>query len=131
MPEHGFELASRIMNEVLARHPDTPESWCLTPAYLRNLEKVKLATEKAETMILSIFSGNMSDVRAGFLLLRMLIGMEIRLCIRDMNHRADGGCEKGCDVPCFMGLMSLKPLVVTCINGIMESIIRDRPIPDW
>ena len=131
MPEPEFDLMSRVMHEVLIRHPITPDSWCEAPAYLKALDITRGAVDKAENMIHSIIGGSLPGVQTGFIILRLLVSMEIRLCLKTMNHCADGGCNDGCSIHCFLGLVSFKPLIVTTINCIMWSLIRDRPEPKW
>ena len=131
MPEPEFDLMSRVMHEVLIRHPITPDSWCEAPAYLKALDITRGAVDKAENMIHSIIGSSLPGVQTGFIILRLLVSMEIRLCLKTMNHCADGGCNDGCSIHCFLGLVSFKPLIVTTINCIMWSLIRDRPEPKW
>ena len=131
MSDADFALMSRVMNEVLNRHPVTPDSWCTAPAYLKALDITRSAVDKAENMITSIIGGSLPSVRTGFIILRLLVSMEIRLCLKTMNHCADGGCDDGCSIHCFLGLVSLKPLIVTTVNCIMWSLIKERPEPSW
>ena len=131
MSEPEFALLSRVMNEVLIRHPVTPDSWCAAPAYLKALDVTRGAVDKAENMICNIIGGSLPSVQTGFIILRLLVSMEIRLCLKTMNHCADGGCNGGCSTRCFLGLVSLKPLIVTTVNCIMWSLIKERPEPKW
>ena len=131
MPEPEFDLMSRVMHEVLIRHPITKDSWCEAPAYLKALDITRGAVDKAENMIHSIIGGSLPGVQTGFIILRLLVSMEIRLCLKTMNHCADGGCNGGCSIHCFLGLVSFKPLIVTTVNCIMWSLIKERPEPKW
>ena len=131
MVEADFALMSRIMVEILKRHPITPDSWCAAPAYLKALDNTRGAIDRAENMITMIIGGRLESIQTGFIILKLLVSMEIKFCLKTMNHCADGGCNGNCELICFIGLVSLKPLVVTTINCIMWSLIRERPEPNW